>query len=114
MSDIIDELNKIFRKDLLPALFKYLQDSNNNITNDLNNFLNDPQLSLKDILKKFSKNKDNVYNKSNNTGIENIYDASPECDDEYHDLLERLILIEENMIKIENIIKNKKGKYEIS
>ena len=39
--------------------------------------------------------------------IENVTDINPETDDEYDELFTRLILIEENMVKIEKILKDK-------
>ena len=107
MSDFFDDFNKIFGKDLVPIFIKYLKDPNNNITDSINDFFNNPQIFLKDIFEKFSKNKDFDYKQESYTDIENATNIDPTIDDEYDDLLERLILIEENMIQIEKFLKDK-------
>ena len=107
MSDIFDDFNKILKKDLLPLLVKYFKDPNNKIADNLNDFLNDPQILLTDIFEKFSRNKDINRNQKNYTDIENIPDVDPAVEDEYNELLKRLIFIEENMIQIEKIFKDK-------
>ena len=107
MSDIFDDLNKIFKKDLVPFFFKYFKDPNNKINENLNDFLNESQASLTDIFEKISKNKDNYNIQRNYTDIQNITDIEPVVDDEYDELFKRLTLIEDNMIQIENILKNK-------
>ena len=107
MPDIFDDFNKILKKDLVPILVKYLKDPNNNIPNNINDFLNDPRILLSDIFEKITKNKDNDVNQSNCVDIENITDTDQSLDDDYEDLLERLTLIEENMIQIEKLLKDK-------
>tara|TARA_B100000963_G_scaffold347253_1_gene353366 strand:- start:366 stop:692 length:327 start_codon:yes stop_codon:yes gene_type:complete len=107
MSDLFDDFNKIFKKDLVPIFVKYLKDPNNKITDNLNDLLNDPQTLLSDVFEKFSKNKDNATNEKNYNDIENVTDINLEVDDEYDELFTRLILIEENMMKIEKILKDK-------
>ena len=106
MSDIFDEFKKLLKKDLVPILVQYLKDPNNKITDNLNDFLNNPQIFLKDILENFLKNKDSN-KKESYTDIENVTNIDPIIDNEYDDLLKRLILIEENMIQIEKILKDK-------
>ena len=106
MSDIFDDFKKVLKKDLAPILVQYFKDPNNKITDNLNDFLNNPQLFVKDIFENFSKNKN--YNKQESyTDIETITNIDPTIDDEYDDLLKRLTLIEENMIQIEKILKDK-------
>tara|TARA_B100000212_G_scaffold72320_1_gene50986 strand:- start:167 stop:493 length:327 start_codon:yes stop_codon:yes gene_type:complete len=106
MSDLFDDFNKIFKKDLLPIFVKFLKDPNNKITDNLNNFLNDPQRLLTDLFDGFLKNKDD-YNKSGNfTDIENVTDIDPVFDNEYDDLFKRLIVIEDSMIQIQKILKD--------
>ena len=107
MSDIFDDFNKILKKDLVPILVKYLKDPNNKIPNNINDFLNDPRILLSDIFEKITKNKDNDVNQSNCVDIENITDTDQSLDDDYEDLLKRLTLIEENMIQIERLLKDK-------
>ena len=107
MSDIFDDFKKLLKKDLVPTLVQYFKDPNNKITDNFNDFLNNPKIFLKDIFQKFSKNKDYVKEQESYTDIENITNNDPTIDDEYNDLLKRLILIEENMIKIEKILKDK-------
>ena len=107
MSDIFDDFNKILKQDLVPLLIKYIKDPNNKINDNLNEFFNDPQMFLRDIFEKFSKNKDYDYKQESYTDIENATNIDPTIDDEYDDLLERLILIEDNMIQIEKILKDK-------
>ena len=106
MSDIFDDFNKILTKDLVPILVKYLKDPNNRIPNNINDFLNDPRILLNDIFEKIATNKANDINKTNHADIENITDTDPSFDD-YKDLLKRLTLIEENMIQIEKLLKEK-------
>tara|TARA_Y100000589_G_C27063805_1_gene592438 strand:+ start:685 stop:1011 length:327 start_codon:yes stop_codon:yes gene_type:complete len=106
MSDLFNDFNKILKKDLFPVVVKYFKDPKNKITNKFNDFFNDPKILLTDILEKFSKNKNNDNNQINYTEIENLDDADQVIDDEYDNLLKRLILIEENMIKIEKILKD--------
>ena len=107
MSDLFDDLNKIFKKDLVPILAKYFNSSDNKITDNLNDFLNDPKTLLTDLFEKFSSDKDIDNNQRNFTDIENVTDIDSVYDDEYDDLLKRLILIEENMIEIEKLLKDK-------
>ena len=107
MSDFFDDFNKIFKKDLVPAFVKYLKDPDNKITDNLNDLLNDPQSLLSDVFEKFSKNKDNGINQRTYNDIENVTDINPEADNEYDELFTRLIVIEENMMKIEKILKDK-------
>ena len=107
MSDIFDDFKKVLKKDLVPILVHYFKDPNNKITDNLNDFLNNPQIFLKDLFENFSKNK-NYYNKQESyTDIKNVTNIDSTIDDEYDDLLKRLILIEENMIQIEKILKDK-------
>ena len=105
MSDLFDDFNKIFKKDLVPIFVKYLKDPNNKITDNLNEILNDPKTFLTDIFEKFSRNKDSEVNPKNYTDIKNVTDIDEAIGDEYDELFKRLNLIEENMIQIEKIFK---------
>ena len=107
MTDIFDDFKKVLKKDLTPVLVQYFKDPNNKISNNLNDFLNNPQTFIKDIYEKFSKNKDFDNKQESFTDIQNLTNIDPTIDDEYNDLLQRLILIEENMIQIEKILKDK-------
>ena len=107
MSDIFNDFKKVLKKDLLPILVKYLKDPNNKITDNLNDFLNSPQTFLNDMFENFSNKKDYDDKQESYTDIENLTNIDSTIDDEYDDLLKRLILIEENMIKIEKILKDK-------
>ena len=107
MSDIFDDFKQLLKKDLVPLLVQYFKDPNNKITDNLNDFLNNPQIFLKDIFENFSKNKNYDNKKESYTDIENVTNIDPIIDNEYDDLLKRLILIEENMIQIEKILKDK-------
>jgi len=108
MSDIFDDFKKVLKKDLLPSLVQYFKDPNNKITDNLNDLLNNQQTFLKDIFEKFSKNNDDDNKQEPYTDIENVININPTINDEYNDLLERLTLIEENMIQLEKILKDKK------
>ena len=107
MSDIFDDFKKVFKKDLVPFIVQYFKDPNNKLTDNLNDFLNQSQIFLQDIFEKFSKNKDYDNNQESYTDIENLTNIDSTIDDEYDDLLKRLILIEENMIQIEKFLKDK-------
>ena len=107
MPDLFDEFNKIFKKDFVPILAKYFKDPNNKITDNLNDFLNDPKRLLTDLLENFSENKDYDNNKVNYTDVQKLTDIEPPFDDEYEELFKRLLLIEEDMIQIEKILKDK-------
>ena len=107
MSDIFNDFKKVLKKDLVPILVKYLKDPNNKITDNLNDFLNSPQTFLNDMFENFSNNKDYDIKQESYTDIENLTNIDSTIDDEYDDLLKRLILIEENMIQIEKILKDK-------
>jgi len=107
MSDIFDEFKKLLKKDLAPILAQYFKDPNNKITDNLNDLLNNPQTFFKDTFEKFSNNKVYDNKQESYTDIENVTNVDQNIDDEYDDLLKRLILIEENMIQIENILKDK-------
>ena len=107
MSDIFDDFKKVFKKDLLPYFVQYLKDPNNKLSDNLNDFLNNPQIFLKDIFANFSKNKEYENKYESYSDIENVTNIEPTIDDEYDDLLKRLILIEENMIQIEKFLKDK-------
>jgi len=107
MSDIFDDFKKVLKKDLVPILVKYFNDPSNKITDNLNDFLNNPQTFLKDILENFSKNKEYDIKQEPYTDVENVTNIDLTTDDEYDDLLKRLISIEENMIQIEKILKDK-------
>ena len=107
MSDIFDDFKKVLKKDLVPILVNYFKDSDNKISDNLNDFLNNPKIFLKAIFENFSKNNDYDNKQESYADIENLTNIDPTIDDEYGDLLKRLILIEENMIKIEKILKDK-------
>ena len=107
MPDLFDDVNRIIKKDLLPIVIKYLKDPRNKITENLNDFLNDPQIFKKDIFEKFSKNKSNDNSQCDYTEIEKVNDINPAGDNEYDDLFRRLIVIEDNMIQIEKILRDK-------
>ena len=107
MSDIFDDFKKVLKKDLVPILVHYFKDPNNKITDNLNDFLNNPQIFLKDLFENFSKNKNYDSKQESYTDIKNVTNIDSTIDDEYDDLLKRLILIEENMIQIEKILKDK-------
>ena len=107
MADFFDDINKILKKDLIPLLVKYFQDPNNKISDNLNNFMNNPQTFLTDIFDKLSMNKDIHNNQANYSDIEDVTDIDLTVEDEYDQLYEKLIVIEENMIQIENILKDK-------
>ena len=107
MSDIFDDFKKVLKKDLAPILVQYFKDPNNKITDNLNDFLNNPQSFVKDIFENFSKTKDYSNKQQSYTDIETVTNIDPTNDNEYDDLLKRLIVIEENMIQIEKILKDK-------
>ena len=107
MSDIFNDFKKVLKKDLLPILVKYFKDPNNKITDNLNDFLNRPQTFLNAMFENFSTYKDYVNKQESYTDIENITNIDPIIDNEYDDLLKRLISIEDNMIQIEKILKDK-------
>ena len=107
MSDIFDDFKKVLKKDLVPILVHYFKDPDNKITDNLNDFLNNPQTFLKDLFENFSKNKKYDNKQESYTDIKNVTNIDSTIDDEYDDLLKRLILIEENMIQIEKILKDK-------
>ena len=107
MSDIFEDLKKVLKKDLVPVLAQYFKNPNNKITDNLNDFLNNPQTLLKDLFENFSKNKNYDIKQESYTDIKNVTNIDSTIDDEYDDLLKRLILIEENMIQIEKILKDK-------
>ena len=106
MSDIFDNFKKALKKDLTPILVQYFKDPNNKVIDNLNDLLNNPQTFFKDIFENSSIN--NEYNKQkSDNDIENVINIDPAIDDEYDQLLKRLILIEENMNQIEKILKDK-------
>ena len=107
MSDIFDDFKKVLRKDLVPVLVQYFKDPNNKITENLSDFLNTSQTFLKDIFENFSKNNNYENKQESYVDIENVTNIDLTIDDEYDDLLKRLTLIEENMIQIEKILKDK-------
>ena len=107
MSDIFDDFKKVLKKDLVPILVHYFKDPNNKITDNLNDFLNNPQIFLKDLFENFSKNKNYDNKQESYTDIKNVTNIDSTIDDEYDDLLKRLILIEENMMQIEKFLKDK-------
>ena len=107
MSNIFDDLKKVLKKDLLPILTQYFKDPNNKITDNLNDFMDNPKTFLKDIFEKLSQSKDNDNKQEFYTDMESVTNIDPSLDLEYNDLLKRLILIEEHMIQIEKILKNK-------
>ena len=107
MSGIFDNFKKLLKRDLVPILVQSFKDPNNKITDNLNEFFNNSQIFLKDMFENFSQNNDYDTKKESYTDIENVTNIDPTIDDEYDDLLKRLILIEENMIQIEKILKDK-------
>ena len=110
MPDLFDDFNKVFKKDLVPFLVKYFKDSNNKLSNNINDFLNDPRISLTDFFEKFSKNNNDI-SEEDNEDIENLTYVDALIDDEYDLLLRRLTIIEENMIQIEKKLNPKIEKY---
>ena len=107
MSDIFDNFKKILKKDLTPILAQYFKDPNNKLIGNLNDLLNNPQTFFKDIFENSSKNNEYNNNQKSDNDIENVINIDPAIDDEYDQLLKRLILIEENMNQIEKILKDK-------
>ena len=107
MSDFFDDFKKLLKKDLVPIFVQSFKDPNNKITGNLNDFFNFSQTFLKDMFENFSKNNDYDIKQGPYTDIENVSNIDPTIDDEYDDLLKKLILIEENMNQIENILKDK-------
>ena len=107
MPELFDDFSKFFRKDLISILVKYCKDPNNKIIDNLNDFLNDPQIVVTDMFEKFSKNTNYNNNQRNYKDFENVTEIDPIFEIEYDDLLKRLILIEENMMQIEKILKDK-------
>ena len=107
MPDIFDDFKKVLKNDLAPIFVQYFKDPNNKITDNLNDFLNKPETFLKDMFENFSRNSGYDNKQESYTDIENVTNIHPIIDDEYDDLLERLILIEDNMIQIEKILKDK-------
>tara|TARA_Y100000589_G_scaffold88471_1_gene82701 strand:- start:870 stop:1190 length:321 start_codon:yes stop_codon:yes gene_type:complete len=105
MSDLFNDFNKIFKKDLVPIFIKYLKDPNNKISKNINNLIENPQTFLQDIFEKFSQNKD--FDNNQESYVDNVTDTYAGIDVEYEDLLKRLIEIEENMVQIEKILKEK-------
>ena len=105
MSDLFNDFNKIFKKDLVPIFIKYLKDPNNKITDKLNDLINDLQNPLAKIFEKFFTNEYNDNNDIKYTDIKATSEVPFNYD--YEDLYKRLISIEENMIQIEKILKAK-------
>ena len=107
MSDIFDNFKKALKKDLTPILVQYFKDPNNKVIDNLNDLLNNPQTFFKDIFENASKNNEYNNNQKSDNDIENVINIDPAIDDDYDQLLKRLILIEENMNQIEKILKDK-------
>jgi len=107
MADIFEDFQKVFKKNLRPILIQYFKDPNNKIKDNLNDFLNNQQIFLKDIFEKFSKNKVYDGEQESYTDIENVTNIDSTIDEDYDELLKKLILIEENMIEIEKILNDK-------
>tara|TARA_Y100000589_G_scaffold5561_1_gene4843 strand:+ start:999 stop:1325 length:327 start_codon:yes stop_codon:yes gene_type:complete len=107
MSDLFDDFNKIFKKNFIPILVKYFKDPNNKISDNIDYIINDPRILLTDIFEILSKKNSKDINQNQYTDIENLNDIDQSLDDEYDELLKRLILIEENMIQIQKILKEK-------
>ena len=106
MSDIFNDFKKVLKEDLVPLFVQYFKDPNNKLIDNLNDLLNNPQTFFKDIFENSSIN--NEYNKQkSDNDIENVINIDPAIDDEYDQLLKRLIIIEENMNQIEKIVKDK-------
>ena len=107
MSDIFEDFKKVLKKDFVPIFIQYFNDPNNKVTDNFNDFLNNPQTFLKEFFEKFSNNKDYDNKQESYNDIENVINIDQTIDDEYNDLLTRLIVIEENMIQIEKVLKDK-------
>ena len=103
MPDIFDDLNKILKKELVPMVTQYFKNPNNKISENINDFFNESKILLTDIFEQLSKNKANSTQKSS-VDIENITDIESSFDDEYDELYQRLVVIEENMIQIQKIL----------
>ena len=104
MPDIFDDLNK----NLIPILIKYLNDPNTKISENFESLLNDPKIFLSDFIEKFSKN----YNQTGYSDSLNIPDLQNILDDEYDELFIRLKAIEDNMIKLENLLEDKNERHQ--
>ena len=107
MSDIFDDFKKVFKKDLVPFFVQYFKDPNNKLTDNLNDVFNTTKTFLKDIFENYSKNKEYNSQQESYADIKNVTNIDPTIDDEYGDLLKRLIYIEENMIQIQKLLKDK-------
>ena len=106
MSDFFDNFTKTFKNDLAPILAKYFNDPNLKKAENLNDFLNDPQTVLTDFFENISKDKVMDNFQRNPKDIKNDNDNNL-IDAEYDELFKRLTLIEDNMIQLEKILKNK-------
>ena len=104
--DFFDNFNQFLKKDLVPILTKNFKNPDNKITDNLNDFFKDPQIFINEIIEKLLINKDIDNNQSNYTDIENNDDIDQPMDNDYEELFQRLIIIEENMINLEKILKD--------
>jgi len=107
MSDLFDDFKKVLNKDIVSVFIQYFKDPKNKITDNLNDFVSNPQTFLEDIVENFSNKKDFDKKRESYTDIENVTNIDPIIYDDYDDLYKRLTLIEESMIQIENILKEK-------
>ena len=105
MSDFIDDLNKAFKKDLVPFLVKYIKDPDIKISENVSNILNNPEAFFNDIFRKFSKTKENITTSKDYSDIENIIDIDEGSDIEYEDLYIRLKIIEENLMQMQKLLR---------
>ena len=105
MSDFFDDFSNNLKKEYIPFLIKYFRDPNNKLSDSIDNLLNNPQNFLTEIFENFSTNKDNKASKYKNT--ENITDIDISNENQFDELYLRLSKIEENMIQIEKILKDK-------
>ena len=105
MSDFFDDFSNNLKKEYIPFLIKYFRDPNNKLSDSIDNLLNNPQNFLTEFFENFSTNKYNKASKYKNT--ENITDIDISNENQFDELYLRLSKIEENMIQIEKILKDK-------
>ena len=107
MSDFFDELNNNFNKEFIKDCLKYLKDPNNKISDNLVKFLNDPKISINEILVNLMNQKNNSQNHSEYKNKDDNLFVNPLEKKDYDDLLIRLQMIQDSMIKMENYLNNK-------
>ena len=106
MSDLFEDLNNFFKKDILLKVKELIDEPNPKLYKNFIHFLNQKNLSIKDLIENLfnTKNDHNQNEYTEDTSVNKI-DLNPQ--DNYENLFARLSNIETYLSQMEKLLKEK-------